>query len=247
MAVGKPSRREVLAGAGAALAGGTAWAHLLAVESRAAPFALRPPGAIAEADFLATCIRCGQCVASCPYRTLRLAAVGSEVPIGTPHFVAREVPCRLCPDLPCTRNCPTGALSPALTDARKADMGLAVVVDQENCLSYRGLRCEICVRTCPLGERAMRIHNLPRGTSKHALFVPVVRSDGCTGCGMCEHACPLPEPAIRVLPRTLAQARPGEHYRFGEGVVPGGAGLVPPSGTEPEGASELDYLNEDVR
>ena len=33
---------------------------------------LRPPGALGEADFLAACTRCGQCVAACPFDTLTL-------------------------------------------------------------------------------------------------------------------------------------------------------------------------------
>ena len=33
----------------------------------------RPPGAVDGKDFLALCSRCGQCVTSCPYETLRLA------------------------------------------------------------------------------------------------------------------------------------------------------------------------------
>ena len=34
--------------------------------------ALRPPGALAEKDFLAACYRCGLCVRACPYDTLKL-------------------------------------------------------------------------------------------------------------------------------------------------------------------------------
>ncbi len=45
--------------------------------------------------------------------------------------------------------------------------------------------------------------------------MPVVHSDACTGCGVCERACPLPTPAIKVFPRKLAQAEPGAHYDFG--------------------------------
>ena len=40
--------------------------------------ALRPPGALPEAEFLAACIRCGLCVRDCPYDTLSLATLGVE-------------------------------------------------------------------------------------------------------------------------------------------------------------------------
>ena len=31
---------------------------------------LRPPGAVAEKDFLALCIKCGQCLQVCPYHSI---------------------------------------------------------------------------------------------------------------------------------------------------------------------------------
>ncbi|HMZ02430.1 MAG TPA: 4Fe-4S binding protein, partial [Burkholderiaceae bacterium] len=34
---------------------------------------LRPPGALDEKDFLASCIKCGQCVQVCPVQAIKLA------------------------------------------------------------------------------------------------------------------------------------------------------------------------------
>lgn len=248
----KTTRRDFLqrtaTGLGAAAVGGGIWAWLLQQQARATPFALRPPGALEEEDFLARCIKCGQCVVDCPFDTLHLARVGDPYPLGTPYFVARDVPCYMCPDIPCVKACPTGALDPALTDITAADMGLAVLVDQENCLSYRGLRCEICHRECPLTNQAITVVPHPRKLSKHAVFVPVVHSEHCTGCGVCEKVCPLPEATIKVLPRHLAQGRLGEHYRLGWTVdtpitqdFRGGAGADAEEGSVERG---LDYLNE---
>jgi ferredoxin-type protein NapG len=52
-------------------------------------------------------------------------------------------------------------------------------------------------------------------TRKHPFSIPVVNSDHCTGCGMCEHACILEEAAIKVLPHRLAQGELSGGYRFG--------------------------------
>lgn len=179
--------------------------------------ALRPPGALPEEDFLAACVRCGLCVRDCPFDTLKLAALGDSVATGTPWFEARKVPCEMCEDIPCVAACPTGALDRELTDIEQAEMGLAVLIDQENCLNHLGLRCDVCYRVCPVIDKAItleRMHN-PR-SDRHALFLPTVHSEHCTGCGKCEQACVLPgESAIKVLPVALAQGSKAEHYRRG--------------------------------
>jgi ferredoxin-type protein NapG len=180
------------------------------------PTALRPPGARAEPEFLGACVRCGMCVRDCPYHILDLARAGEAVATGTPYFVARTGPCEMCEDIPCVKACPTGALNKQLTDINDAQMGLAVLVDRETCLNFLGLRCDVCHRVCPLIDKAIVLdqqHN-PR-TGKHALFIPTVRSDACTGCGKCEQACVLESAAIRVLPRRLAKGALGAHYRLG--------------------------------
>ncbi len=179
------------------------------------PTAIRPPGARAEADFLGACIRCGMCVRDCPYHILDLARAGQDIATGTPYFTARSGPCEMCDDIPCVKACPTGALDYELKDIDKARMGLAVLVDHETCLNFLGLRCDVCYRVCPLIDKAITLeqqHN-PRG--KHAMFIPTVHSDQCTGCGKCEKACVLEAAAIRVFPRHLAKGELGGHYRLG--------------------------------
>lgn len=197
---------QVAQGTAMAATGAMLWLYMLRQEARAHPFALRPPGALPEKDFNAACIKCGKCVNACPYDTLNLAAAGGDLPIGTPHFIPRDVPCYLCPDIPCMKACPTGALSPELKDINNSRMGLAVI-DLENCLSWRGLRCEICHRECPLKGKAITLETHPRPISKHAMFYPIVHSDACTGCGICEKACPTTEAAIRVLPHKMVWCR----------------------------------------
>lgn len=180
------------------------------------PSALRPPGALAEEDFLAACVRCGLCVRDCPYHTLDLARPGDGVVPGTPYFTARRIPCEMCDDIPCVKACPTGALDHRLTDIGEARMGLAALVDHESCLNFLGLRCDVCYRVCPAIDQAItleKLHN-PR-SDRHAMLLPTVHADHCTGCGKCEKSCVLPEAAIKVLPFALAKGRLPEHYRKG--------------------------------
>lgn len=240
---------RLLQSAGLAATAGFLWSALVRQEARAMPLALRPPGALADDDFNALCIKCGQCVRDCPYRTLTLAAVGDPAPLGTPYFVPRQIPCYMCPDIPCKVACPTGALSGELDSIEDSRMGLAVI-DEESCLSWQGLRCEICHRVCPLIDRAISIEKHQRQISKHAMFVPIVHSEYCTGCGLCENACPTEVAAIRVLPHHLVQGRIGQHYRLGWKIdTPITQEYAPHRPGAPAAAPEavpgLDYLNED--
>jgi len=200
-------------------------------EAKSLPaYALRPPGVKNEDDFLAACIRCGLCVRDCPYDILKLSELADPVVLGTPYFEARKIPCEMCEDIPCVKACPTGALNKELTNIDDARMGLAVIVDQETCLNYLGLRCDVCHHICPLINEAITLeprHNQRSG--KHTLFIPVVHSDKCTGCGKCERGCVLEEAAIKILPLDLAKGELGHHYRLGwEEKEKAGKSLVTP-------------------
>ena len=231
----KTVNRRRFIGDTARLAGGCALAGMgltfYAANARELPAdALRPPGALPEEEFLAACVRCGLCVRDCPYDTLNLAELGANTAAtGTPYFTARKVPCEMCDDIPCVAACPTGALDKNLTNIDNAEMGVAVLVDQENCLNFLGLRCDVCYRVCPVIDKAITLqeaHN--RRSGHHAIFAPTVHADACTGCGKCEKSCVLPEAAIKVLPRRLARAEAAEHYRLGwEEKKKAGGALVP--------------------
>lgn len=228
-----PNRRQFLKNATRTAAGVCGAGIILGLQQQQAKakegVALRPPGALPESDFLAACSRCGQCVQACPYDMLYLASLLSPMEAGTPYFIARDKPCEMCVDIPCMNACPTGALSEELKDINDARMGLAVLLDHETCLNWQGLRCDVCYRVCPLIDKAITLekqHN-PR-SDKHALFIPTVHSDACTGCGKCEQACVLEEAAIKVLPMDLAKGMLGKHYRLGwEEKTKAGHSLAP--------------------
>ena len=151
---------------------------------------------------------------ACPYHTLKLAGPGDPAPGGTPFFVPEQIPCYMCKDIPCVKACPTGALDPLLTNIADARMGIAVV-DPSSCLSYQGLRCEVCFRECPEQDKAITIDLHPRSISRHAMFIPTIHPDHCTGCGLCTKGCPTDKPAIRIVDRTAVLGKIGEHYRLG--------------------------------
>jgi ferredoxin-type protein NapG len=73
---------------------------------------LRPPGALDEKDFLASCIKCGQCVQVCPVQAIKLADLVDGFGVGTPHIEARDQACDFsCDAVQCILACPTGALT----------------------------------------------------------------------------------------------------------------------------------------
>lgn len=234
-------RESAALACGVGIAAGALALHARQVKSLP-PGVLRPPGALPEEQFQGACIRCGLCVRDCPFDILHLARLGQPLAMGTPYFVARERPCEMCDDVPCVVACPTGALDKSLTDITQARMGLAVLIDHETCLSWLGMRCEVCYRACPLIDEAITLesqHNTR--TDRHAVFLPVVHSEACTGCGKCEQACVLETAAIKVLPASLAKGEIGAHYRLGwEEKERAGQSLVAPDPEHryhlPEGA-----------
>ena len=114
--------------------------------------------------------------------------------------------------------CPSDALNSNLVssngafDIFKAKMGIAVV-DTQFCLAYNGLQCDACYRACPVIDKALVLEvKRNERTGKHAMLLPVVHGEFCTGCGKCERACVTQKATITVVPRSLVVGKIGEHY-----------------------------------
>lgn len=177
---------------------------------------LRPPGAEDEKKFLSKCIRCGLCVEACPYNTLKLATLLDTPKTGTPFFEARKIPCYLCEDIPCIRECPTNALDNKYLGEEKGVFKLKIgiaIIDSASCVAHWGVQCDACYRACPLIDKALKIETKRNErTAKHAFLLPVVDNEVCVGCGLCELACITELPAIRVLPRDYVLGKAGSNY-----------------------------------
>ncbi|WP_394131549.1 ferredoxin-type protein NapG [Shewanella maritima] len=179
------------------------------------PLAIRPPGALDEDNFLSACVRCGLCVEACPYDTLKLARWFDGAATGTPYFTARDIPCEMCDDIPCVKVCPTGSLDHSLENIDDSKMGIAVLIDEKNCLNFKGLRCDVCYRVCPLIDDAITIElQRNRKSGHHAMFLPTINPDSCTGCGKCEHACVTEQAVIKVLPSHIALGKTADHDTY---------------------------------
>jgi MauM/NapG family ferredoxin protein len=152
-------------------------------------FLLRPPGALPEGEFLARCTSSGNCVRACPVSAIKLAPPPGGRGRLHPVIEPRSQACVLCAGLNCMSACPSGALQRVPREAVR--IGLAVV-DVTLCLRSKGEDCRICIEKCPVGRSAL---DLEPETGR-----VLVKEAACTGCGLCEMACPT-DPAAVVVRR----------------------------------------------
>lgn len=196
------SRRDLLVSVSAGLM--MAPVAAIAPENyRLNPHLLRPPGAVAETEFLRRCVRCGECMKVCIGQALHPAFFeAGATGLWTPLLVARlgycEYNCTLCGQV-----CPTGAIRLlSLEEKRKTVIGLAVF-DKDRCLPFaRQEECLVCEEHCPTAEKAIVFdeQQVTVAGQTRPLKIPRVVTDRCIGCGICETRCPLDGiSAIRVI------------------------------------------------
>ncbi len=178
---------------------------------------IRPPGSLEEEEFLARCIRCGQCMKVCPTNAIQPALHESGIEgIWTPMLVMRagycEYNCVLCGEV-----CPTGAIW-KITEAEKIGKSLktgdpdptakpikigTAFFDRGRCLPWAmDIPCIVCEEFCPTSPKAIWVLAETATRSDGTVVTvqrPRVDVDRCVGCGICENACPVQDrPAIYV-------------------------------------------------
>ncbi len=173
---------------------------------------IRPPGSVAEDEFLRRCIKCDQCIRVCPTNVLQPAMFEAGLEgLWTPIMISKMGWCELNCTL-CSQVCPTGAIR-EISIAEKLGVGPFEVkgpiktgtafYNQGRCLPWAmDTPCVVCEEVCPVSPKAIfaRIH---KGTDRYGdpieLKRPYIDPDKCIGCGICEHECPVKDdPAVYV-------------------------------------------------
>ena len=146
---------------------------------------LRPPGAVVEEKFLQLCDGCEECADACEYGVLKLLSDENDSNV-TPIIIPSENPCYMCKDFLCIEACNRGAL---LKKNKKKGIGNAYIV-KKKCFAYNNQMCDYCFDRCPEQGKAIIMEN----------GKPIIITEKCTGCGMCEYICPAPDKGVIVLP-----------------------------------------------
>ena len=115
----------------------------------------------------------------------------------TPEFVPRNGGC-LFECNACGRECPTGAIANLPLDEKNSRrIGLARI-DRQSCVAHaEDKACLVCHAACPV-EAIRPIATQTRLSWNDLLWIPQVDKEKCTGCGLCEAACPERGAAIRI-------------------------------------------------
>jgi len=166
---------------------------------------IRPPGSVAEPEFLERCIKCDQCINVCPTNVLQPSTLdqGGLEGLWTPVMDFSVGFCQLNCTL-CSEVCPTGAIQKTslerklgLGDWKEAgpvSVGTAFF-DRGRCLPWAmETPCVVCEEVCPVSPKAIGTYDeeITRwdGTTV-SLNRPYMRPELCIGCGICEHECPV--------------------------------------------------------
>lgn len=200
------SKRQLLfAGISGVLAYPMIKNHGVNTDATFSPELIRPPGSVEEADFLAKCIKCDQCINSCPTNVLQPASFreGGIESLWTPVMNFEVAHCQYKCTM-CSEVCPTGAIKKITVEEKlgKGDyfetgpirLGTAFF-DKGRCLPHAmEIPCVVCEEVCPTSPKAIQTKDEEQMDVFGNVIVlnkPFIVPDLCIGCGICEAECPI--------------------------------------------------------
>jgi polyferredoxin len=173
---------------------------------------IRPPGSVAEDEFLRRCIKCDQCIRVCPTNVLQPALFEAGLEgLWTPIMISKMGWCELNCTL-CSQVCPTGAIR-EISIVEKLGIGPfeskgpiktgTAFYNRGRCLPWAmDTSCVVCEEVCPVSPKAIFTRNVEatnRWGDTIELKQPYIDPVKCIGCGICEHECPVKDdPAVYV-------------------------------------------------
>ncbi len=186
---GYSAGRRYFISAGAGLAAGLILPKQINPEGR--PF-IRPPGSLAEDTFNTLCIRCGNCIRSCPTNILFHHLDASRlISFMTPEVRFIKGYCLEDCNL-CSKVCPSGSISLfSPEDKKRIIMGKAEI-EPDKCWLSNNRECNRCQVSCRYD--ALSIGSGEAGSEA----LPHIHPELCTGCGACAVICPAG--AIKLIP-----------------------------------------------
>lgn len=168
----------------------TAGGAVLSPYLKADNLLLRPPGAVNENDFLALCIKCGQCEQVCPYHSIELADITQGLGVGTPFIEPLKRACYLCTALPCVLACPTSALNHLAEKPEDVKMGVAVFKYSNKCI---GISTEKVSR-----KNINKIYEHPHKNNLENKVLEKLENYEDKQCTICADMCPFPNSILAI-------------------------------------------------
>ncbi len=177
----------------------------LATDENFSPAMIRPPGSVAEEEFLERCIKCDQCINACPTNVLQPATLeeGGIEALWTPVMNFRISHCQLKCTL-CSEVCPTGAIREISAEEKLGvgehqEQGPVVLgtafIDTTRCLPWANkIPCVVCEEVCPVAPKAIQTYDEEAKDvfgNTVVLNKPFIVPELCIGCGICEAECPV--------------------------------------------------------